>query len=123
MRPESTWRSTTTPSAAVNSGVAALSSAVNPVGSVRLANAMQVNGIAANVVPTIVNATTRPRIAANVRRPAKASRTDAPIASRISAAHTGPTSGAAIRRNRNAPPQTAPRNRSEARSTGVRLRG
>ena len=42
--------------------------------------------------------------------------TAAPIASRISAAHAGPTSGEAMRMNRKAAPQTAPRNRSETRS-------
>ena len=41
------------------------------------------------------------------------------MAMRISAAQTAPTSGEAIRRKRNAPPHTAPRNRSWARWASV----
>ena len=51
-----------------------------------------------------------PRTFGQVRRPATTARIDAPMAIRISAAQTAPTSGAAMRRNRKAAPQTAPRN-------------
>src|SRR6185369_7679535 len=55
------------------------------------------------------------RAIAQVRRPANRARRPAPIAIRISAAQTGPTSGEATRSNRNAAPHTAPRKRSWAR--------
>ena len=114
----SRWPMKPTATAAVNSGVAAFKSAVKPVGKVTVANEISVNGTAENRAPTIRKLLTRPRAAASVRRPANTMRTVAPIRSRISAAHTGPTSGAAMRKNRNAAPQTAPRNRSQPRSTG-----
>jgi hypothetical protein len=107
---------------AVNSGVAAFRSAVKPAGSVRVANEISVNGTAENSAPTRKNVATRPRATPRVWRPATTRSTAAPIVRRTSAAHTGPTSGDAIRRNRNAAPQTAPRNRSDPRSTIDRAR-
>ena len=101
---------------AVNNGVAAFSNAVNPAGSVTVATAISVPGTAENRAPTIRKVVTRPRTIRSIAGPATASRTTAPTASRISAAHAGPISGAAIRRKRNAAPQTAPRNRSDAKS-------
>ncbi len=111
-----------TPIVAVNKGVAALSRAAKPAGSVRVAMAMNVNGSAENKAPTTTKLATRPRMTGSVRIPANASRTSAPITSRISAAQTGPTCGAAIRMNRKTAPQTAPRYRSEPRSTRERRR-
>ncbi len=108
--------------AAVNSGVAALRRAVKPAGSVTVAMAMSVNGTAENSAPTMRKVVIRPRATRRVAGPPNTSRTAAPIASRISAAQAGPTSGAAIRRNRNAAPQTAPRKSSEAKSTMERER-
>lgn len=105
-----------TPIAAVNSGVAALRSAAKPAGRVTVANAINVNGTAENIAPTIRNPVKRPRTAANVSRPATATSKSAPIARRISAAQTGPTSGAAMRMNKKTAPQTAPRKRSEPKS-------
>jgi hypothetical protein len=96
----------------VKSGVEAFRTAANPVGSVSVAMAMSVNGIAENAAPTTANVLRSRRAMAHVRRPAISRRMNAPIAIRISAAHTGPTSGPAIRRNRKAAPQTAPRKRS-----------
>ena len=78
--------------AAVNSGVAALRSAVNPAGSVTVAMAIKVNGTAENRAPTTRKVVTRPRATRQRRGPATTSRTPAPIASRISAAQAGPTS-------------------------------
>jgi hypothetical protein len=95
--------------AAVNRGVAAFRRAVKPAGSVRVATEISENGIAANSAPTITNERSRPRAARHVRGPATTARIAAPIARRISAAQTGPTSGAATRRKRKAPPHTAPR--------------
>ena len=120
-RGASRWRRNATPMSAVNSGVAALSSEVKPAGRVTVAIAMSVNGTAENVAPVTRNASTgrAPRRTCDDRTHA---RTDAPTPAAPRRPTTGPTSRAAIRRNRNAAPQTAPRNRSEARSTGVRLR-
>ena len=115
-RAEIRWPKNATAMAAVKSGVAAFRSEVKPAGSVTSAIAMRVNGTAENKAPTTRNVVRRPRAIRSVDGPATRSRTAAPIASRISAAHTGPTSGAAMRRKRNAAPQTAPRKRSEPRS-------
>ena len=93
----------------MNIGVAALSSAPSPTGSVSVAKAMRVNGIAENVAPVIRKSRTRPRAVRHVRRPATAtSRRDASV-TRASAAQTGPTSGAAMRMNSQTAPHTAPR--------------
>ena len=115
-RPVSRWPSTATPIIAVNSGVAALSSAPTPTGSVSVAKAINVNGIAENVAPVTRKSRTRPRAVRQVRRPAIATRSSAASVTRISAAQTAPTSGAAIRMNRKTAPHTAPRNTSRARS-------
>ena len=116
-RAEIRWPMNATAITAVNNGVAAFSNAVNPAGSVTDAIAMSVPGTAENRAPTMRNVVRRPRAIRSIAGPATASRTIAPTASRISAAHAGPISGAAIRRKRKAAPQTAPRNRSEAKST------
>ncbi len=93
--------------------------APNPTGSVRTANEMSVNGMAENAAPAITNATRFWRATRHVRRPKIAKRMSAPIAMRISAVQSGPISGDATCMNRNAPPQTAPRNSSWARWAGV----
>ena len=100
---------TTAPTIAVNSGVDAFSSAPMPTGSVSVANAISVNGIAEKVAPVKAKSSQRPRAVRQVRRPATATRMTAASATRTSAAHTGPTSGAATRMNSHTAPQTAPR--------------
>ena len=81
-----------------------------PTGSVTVAKAISVNGIAENVAP--VNSEVEPPAAGPPpasgvpRRPRGSA---AASATRTSAAHTGPTSGAAIRMNSHTAPQTAPR--------------
>ena len=100
---------TIAPTMAVNSGVEALSSAPMPTGSVSVANAISENGIAENVAPVNAKSSQRPRAVRHVRRPATTTRITAASATRISAAHTGPTSGAATRMNSHTAPQTAPR--------------
>ena len=119
MRTDSRSPSHRTASIAVNSGVEALMIAPNPTGSVCTAIAMSVNGMAENAAPAMANATGFARTSGSVRRPKIARRMTAPMMMRISAVHTAPTAGEAIRRNRNAPPHTTPRNRSWARWASV----
>ena len=99
----------------MKSGVEALRIAPNPTGSVSTAIEMSVNGMAENAAPAMANARRFCRAIGQVRRPKIASRMSAPIAIRISAVQTAPTSTDAMCMNRNAPPQTAPRKRSWAR--------
>ncbi len=115
VRSDSRSPSQTTASIAVNNGVEALMIAPNPTGSVCTAIAMSVKGMAENAAPAMANARRLARTSGRVRRPKIASRMTAPMAMRISAVQTAPTSGDAMRRNRNAPPQTVPRNSSWAR--------
>ena len=75
----------------------------------QLPDAISENGIAENVAPVNAKSSQRPRAVRQVRRPAMATRMTAASATRISAAHTGPTSGAATRMNSHTAPQTAPR--------------
>ena len=99
----------------MKSGVEALRIAPRPTGSVWTEIAMSENGIAENAAPAMRKVPSRGRATAHVRRPKMARRTSAPMAIRISAAQTGPTSVPATCRKRKDPPQTAPRNRSVTR--------
>ena len=108
---------------AVAIGVAALRSAPMPVGSVSDPYAIRLNGMAEKVMPTTTNAIGCARKVGQARLPKRASRTIAARPMRTSAAHSGPTCGAATRMNRKEPPQTAPRKakmaRSDAETRGV----
>ena len=86
---------------------------MKPAGSVTVAMAMSVNGTAENSAPTMRKVVIRPRATRRVAGPANTSRTAAPIASRISAAQAGPTSGRRSGRKEDAAPQTAPRKSSD----------
>ena len=119
VRAASRSRSQTTARAAVKSGVVAFRTAPNPTGSVSAENAMSVKGTAENAAPATMKPSGFARTSGHVRRPKSTSRIAAPIAMRISAAQTAPTSGAAMRSERNAAPQTAPRKRIWARCAVV----
>ena len=115
-RADSRSPSQTMPRSAVNSGVEALRIAPNPTGSVWTEIAMSENGIAENAAPAIEERaeprsghgprpTPEDRHEDRARRWRSGSRPPRPARPPV----------AATCRNRNAPPQTAPRNRSVAR--------
>ena len=93
----------------MKSGVVAISSDASDAGRLSVAKARSVNGIAENVAPTTRIATGWRRAALHAERPVKRARTMPATATRSSAVQTGPSSGAATRKNRNAAPHTAPR--------------
>jgi hypothetical protein len=103
------WRSQAAETIAVNSGVVAISSDASEAGRLSVANASSEKGMAENVAPTTRNATGWRRAAASAERPLTIASTRPAIATRISAVQSGPISGEATRKNRNAAPQTAPR--------------
>ena len=68
-RAEMRWPMNPTAIAAVNSGVAAFRSEVNPAGSVTVATAIKVNGTAENRAPATRKLVIRPRATRSVRSP------------------------------------------------------